>query len=240
MSIKECEWIFFDVGETLFDEEEARLDRVRQVIQLAKDKKIHLTEELIVQQLIDSHNKLERHPMKSAVRNLVSGEEEREYILSHLKYNVDLEKPYPEAEGLLKELSTRYNIGIIANQIAGTSQRLEKHGLLKYITICFSSAEVGLSKPDIRLFQKALNEANCEPRRAVMIGDRMDNDIKPAKELGMWAVLILQGTARFQYAHNDMVRPDDIVNNLQGIKEIFFIEGSLEDDSLQKHRARTY
>lgn len=34
MSIKECEWIFFDVGETLFDEEEARLDRVRQVIQL--------------------------------------------------------------------------------------------------------------------------------------------------------------------------------------------------------------
>ena len=35
--------------------------------------------------------------------------------------------------------------------------------------------------------------ANCTPREAVMIGDRIDNDILPAKALGMHTVWIRQG-----------------------------------------------
>src|SRR5690606_18834674 len=47
------------------------------------------------------------------------------------------------------------------------------------------SDEVGFEKPDARLFQWAPEQANVEPGQALMIGDRVDNDIRPAKALGI-------------------------------------------------------
>ena len=37
--------------------------------------------------------------------------------------------------------------------------------------------------------------ADCRPENAVMVGDRLDNDIRPAKELGMKTIRIRKGIA---------------------------------------------
>jgi len=37
-------------------------------------------------------------------------------------------------------------------------------------------------KPDQKIFEITLNKAECSPREACMIGDRLDNDIVPAKK----------------------------------------------------------
>jgi HAD superfamily hydrolase (TIGR01549 family) len=55
---------------------------------------------------------------------------------------------------------------------------------MPFISICLSSTEVGLEKPDPAIFQLALSQSGCEPPQAVMIGDRLDNDIRPARLLG--------------------------------------------------------
>ena len=47
-----------------------------------------------------------------------------------------------------------------------------------------------LHKPDPRLYQWAIAQSGCDPSRTVMIGDRRDNDIAPAKSESMRAVLI--------------------------------------------------
>ncbi len=60
------------------------------------------------------------------------------------------------------------------------------------------SAEVDIEKPDRRIFLKALEMAACAPNHSVMVGDRPDNDIQPASELGMWTIRVLQGPARTQ------------------------------------------
>lgn len=39
-------------------------------------------------------------------------------------------------------------------------------------------------KPDPKLFTIACAQAGCAPEDAVMIGDRLDNDIAPAKAIG--------------------------------------------------------
>jgi FMN phosphatase YigB (HAD superfamily) len=44
----------------------------------------------------------------------------------------------------------------------------------------------------------ALENAECKPENAVMIGDRLDNDIYPAKKLGFKTVHILRGFGRVQ------------------------------------------
>jgi HAD superfamily hydrolase (TIGR01549 family) len=136
--------------------------------------------------------------MRVAIRTLISDERHREQIQEKLKFRKELEKPFASADAVLKELSHHYRIGIIANQSPGTAERLESYGLRRYVDVLACSAEEGVSKPDPELYAVALKQAGCEPEEAVMIGDRIDNDIIPAKKLGMRTIRILQGYGRFQ------------------------------------------
>ena len=99
-----------------------------------------------------------------------------------------------DAEAVLWALRRRgYRLGVIANQQPGTEQRLLEWNLLQFFDVIAASAEVGAAKPDPGLFLWALRHADCAPQNAAMIGDRIDNDILPAKALGMKTVRILSG-----------------------------------------------
>jgi putative hydrolase of the HAD superfamily len=74
-------------------------------------------------------------------------------------YPKELEQPYEGAEPALQALALRYRIGVIANQSAGTKARLTRWGLMPFISICLSSAEIGLEKPDPAIFRLALARA---------------------------------------------------------------------------------
>lgn len=63
----------------------------------------------------------------------------------------------------------------------------------KYINLTISSAEAGIAKPDLTIFRLALERAGCAAENSVMIGDRLDNDIIPAKPLGMHTIWVRQG-----------------------------------------------
>ena len=85
----------------------------------------------------------------------------------------------------IENLAYHYNLGIIANQPAESKKILEDLDLLKYFKVHGISKIVGLSKPDPDFFTWALIEANCPAEKALMIGDRIDNDVKPAHSIGM-------------------------------------------------------
>lgn len=53
---------------------------------------------------------------------------------------------------------------------------------MKHIDLVIASAEEGVSKPNPKIFEIALQRAQCEANKAIMIGDRIDNDIVPAKK----------------------------------------------------------
>lgn len=91
------------------------------------------------------------------------------------------------------DLEVARQLGVIANQSLGTSERLENLGVRKYLDLIIASAEEGVSKPDRHIFEIALERSSCKPENAVMIGDRIDNDIVPAKQLGMKTIWVKQG-----------------------------------------------
>lgn len=64
------------------------------------------------------------------------------------KWHKEDEVLYSDAYECLEILSSRYKIGIIANQSLGTKDRLEQHGILQYIDLVIASAEEGVAKPD--------------------------------------------------------------------------------------------
>jgi HAD superfamily hydrolase (TIGR01509 family) len=87
---------------------------------------------------------------------------------------------------------------VIANQSVSSTERLTKWGLMPFTSTCLCSFELGLEKPDPAIFKLALDRAGCAAFQAVLIGDRIDNDIRPAGLLGWKTIRITQGFARFQ------------------------------------------
>jgi putative hydrolase of the HAD superfamily len=125
-----------------------------------------------------------------------------------------LEAPYEGVEQTLRALSSCYRVGVIANQPLGTVERLTRWGLIPFISLCLSSAEEGFEKPDRAIFELALSRTGCTPSHAVMIGDRLDNDIRPAKLLGWRTIRVTQGFARFQSPRDGWDEADRTVVNV--------------------------
>ena len=111
-------------------------------------------------------------------------------------------------------------MGVIANQSAGTEARLEGWGLLRHISLIVVSAEAGLSKPDLAIFNLAIKRAGCRREHAVMIGDRIDNDVMPAKSLGWKTILIRQGLSKGQVPMSTAQEPDFEVRRLDEVLPI--------------------
>jgi HAD superfamily hydrolase (TIGR01549 family) len=214
-------WIFFDIGETLVDESKPIRDIMEQFVQAASQLGYIFSLDEVEQMLLKYHSQLCENPMREVMGELVPSEKDRAEIRLSMKYKKDLEQPFAEAEGVLEKLAGLFQMGIIANQNAGTLERLERYGLLKYFPLVCSSAEDGLAKPDLRFFELALKRAGCEAEHAVMIGDRLDNDIMPARRLGMQTIWIRQGFARNQASTNPLLAPNVIINELDELINIF-------------------
>lgn len=206
MILANIKWIFFDIGSTLVDESVAYQNRIERTIAGT-----NVTYDDFYNKMVE----ISKYNQSGYNKALEA------YGLKTVPWNSDDEFIYPETENCLGELSKHYRIGIIANQNLGSEERLEKLGLLKHIDLVIASAEEGVAKPDLRIFQIALARADCKPEEAVMVGDRLDNDIIPANKIGITTVWIKQGFGSYAEPKTVEEQPDYIVNNLVEITELF-------------------
>ena len=126
---------------------------------------------------------------------------------------------YPGVPEMLAALRGTYKLGIIANQSPGTQDRLRAWGIAQYFDVIASSAEKGCKKPDPRIFTLALEQAGCLPGEAAMIGDRLDNDIAPAKKLGMRTIWVRQGWGGAPEPTGEADTPDAAVRDVLKVPE---------------------
>lgn len=204
--------LFFDVGYTLVNEDAVWEERCREQAQTDEAKKLGLS-------AADIYHEIEIASIsrKPQFRTLIDKYSFKEVA----PYRTELEKLYKDAQAVIKALSQKYELGIIANQLDGLKERLEAFDLLQYFKYIISSWDVKIMKPDIRIFEYALDKANCTPQEACMIGDRLDNDILPAKALGIKTVWIKQGFGALQKPLSKSEEPDHSINNLSELLEIF-------------------
>jgi FMN phosphatase YigB (HAD superfamily) len=114
------------------------------------------------------------------------------------------DRPLRYAAGALERLSARYPLVMVANQGLHARGLLEGAGLDRYFSHLLLSDEIGIAKPDQRIFQLALDHLQVEPERVAMLGDRFDLDIEPSKRLGMLAIRIRRGP----FAAQNPARPE--------------------------------
>ena len=202
MILANIKWIFFDIGSTLVDESVAYQNRIERTITGT-----NVTYDDFYNKMVE----ISKYNQSGYNKALEA------YGLKMAPWNSNDEFVYPEAKKCLSELSKHYKIGIIANQNLGSEERLEKLGLLKHIDLVIASAEEGVAKPDLRIFQIALDRANCKPEEAVMVGDRIDNDIIPANKIGMTTVWIKHGFGGYAELKEIEEHPDYTINNLNDL-----------------------
>lgn len=87
--------------------------------------------------------------------------------------------PLPGAVSLLNALKGKVKMGIITNGFTSLQQRrLERTGLSDYFDLMIISEEVGVAKPDRRIFDYALEQAgNPDRSRVMMVGDNASSDV---------------------------------------------------------------
>jgi HAD superfamily hydrolase (TIGR01549 family) len=215
----QAKWIFFDVGYTLLDETPAWDDRFAAMAQ-------HLGASVAPAQIWQTFRSVceEFEPKQwiAVCRRLEHNEHERERLVKLGEaWRHELQRPYPRAaESLAALASSGYKLGIIANQWLGIAERLRMFGLAEHISVCIGSAEAGVVKPDRRIFEMALREARCEAREAVMVGDRIDNDVRPAKSIGMGTIHVRQGTSGKQRPREASETPDVSVDTLAEVAPV--------------------
>lgn len=114
---------------------------------------------------------------------------------------------------------SRIKIGVLTNgAFMGQAKKLSILGLDDKID-CFVASDMCLcDKPDPKAFLYILEKMNILPHEAIMVGDRMDNDVLGAKKLGMKGVLV-----KSRFAHQEEICQADLeVEDLSDI--INFIE----------------
>ncbi len=203
-------WVFFDIGSTLVDESKCYEKRYAEAVE-----NTDITYE-------EFKNKV----IAFSKQNLKGDHEAvKHYHLTLPTWHKELEFLYPEAKPVLEKLKEKnFKLGIIANQSPGTEERLKSWNILKYFDVIAASAEESIAKPDLRIFEIALEKANCKPQNAVMIGDRLDNDIVPANKIGMKTVWIRQGFAKYSTPKKEYEKADFTVDNLKEVLDVLVNE----------------
>jgi putative hydrolase of the HAD superfamily len=119
---------------------------------------------------------------------------------------------------LLKSLHERgIRIGLAANQPLAILDALDRRGVGQYFHHREVSGTHGYRKPDVRLFLRACDELDVSPEECIMVGDRIDNDIVPAKWLGMRAILFRTGRHIEQQPRSWRELPDVEVRDVPGL-----------------------
>ena len=212
--LKNLKWIFFDLGWTLVDETKAHCVRLSSVSEQISQFGLQYS----VDQLLTL---CEQASTQFAPRGMLEGlnltDSQITPIMDSDSYATENEVLYPGVPDLLSVLSKHFRLGVIANQSKGTEERLVRWGIREYFSTVFASAEYGLSKPDPRIFAAAQAEVDCKPEEILMVGDRLDNDIGPAKSQGWQTLRVLQGFSRFQESRNPEEVPDITATTIKSI-----------------------
>jgi HAD superfamily hydrolase (TIGR01549 family) len=170
------EAVFFDVGETLVDEE-------RWWRELAE------------------RTGLQPHVVWAALGVTIARGEEHDALWSHL----GIERPDGWWEDLTYDLGDLYRdalacleavralglqVGIVGNQ----TEELERWARASLpADVVASSASLGVRKPEPAFFERIVELAGVGPSKIAYVGDRVDNDVLPAARAGLVAVHLRRG-----------------------------------------------
>ena len=98
---------------------------------------------------------------------------------------------FPDACKVLRELDGRFPLGLITNGPTDPQwAKIDKFDLARIMEVILVSGQLGIAKPDPRIFDVALEGLRVAPEEALMIGNSLEHDHQGAMNAGIrfvWA-----------------------------------------------------
>lgn len=134
----------------------------------------------------------------------------------YLKHRFEDIELYPDVTSTLDALRSGFSLGLISN---GNGYP-ERCGLAGYFSFVVFSQDIGVDKPDPRIFLAACQQASCIPTEVMHVGDSLETDVAGANTVGAMSVwLNRQGKQ-----NNTGITPDYEIRSLAELVAI--VEGS--------------
>jgi HAD superfamily hydrolase (TIGR01549 family) len=81
-----------------------------------------------------------------------------------------------------------YKMGVISNFYGNVATILNEAGFGDSLDVILDSVQVGFAKPDHRIFEMGLKQLGLLPHQVCFVGDSLERDMVPAKDMGMKTV----------------------------------------------------
>lgn len=130
----------------------------------------------------------------------------RAVVREHARANLWSQAAEGAAETLGGLQERGYRMGVVSNADGRVRRLLEDAGLSPYLDVVIDSSEVGLEKPDARIFLAATEQLSVEPSACAYVGDIYEIDVLGARAAGLHAILIGSGEVPDSDAGVDRVR----------------------------------
>jgi putative hydrolase of the HAD superfamily len=100
-------------------------------------------------------------------------------------------RPFPDVLPTLRSLRRwGKTLAVVSNWDPALPTLLAEVGLAEFFAFILPSAEIGVEKPDGRIFSLALQRLGLEPQEVVHIGDSYEADVVGARAVGITPILL--------------------------------------------------
>ena len=196
--------IYFDVDDTLYDHSyhiHSGISALRETYPFLKEYSLEFIIELSHRLLEETHLRLLKGEISLSdarrirwrkfleVFHMDDKYDPHEFSSHYVQAYYAAERTVPGAIELLEALKKDFSIGIISNNLLDEQLgKIRRIGISEYIDFFAISEEVGIAKPDRRIFEVALKRGNVKADEAVYIGDSWNIDILGSLNAGIYPI----------------------------------------------------
>jgi HAD superfamily hydrolase (TIGR01549 family) len=173
--------IFFDLDDTLYDLRSYWRGRLNAALDDVLARYPHFVRDDLIHQAIAEKVYIEKLPAFLRAQGI-----EDEPLIAHAHALFRQEwferlELYYDAVQTLEALRPHFKLGLITNGPSRTQRpKIERFRLVDYLDLLIVSEEVGVAKPDPKIFQIALEQLGLAPSQALYVGDSLEFDLPGA------------------------------------------------------------
>lgn len=128
---------------------------------------------------------------------------------------------YPDVKNHLSKWKGKYKLAIISNAFSPWFyEAFERLGLKRYFEIVIVSSEVGIRKPNKRIFSIALRRLRLRGEEAVYVGNDPHFDIRGAKQSKIKTVILVRNKQTLEKLRKSKSKPDFVIFSLKQLENV--------------------
>ena len=202
--INDVKAVIFDVDDTLFDRNKAQREILRLIVRELSDVFAGIDEQTAIDAFLESDSVAlqEYYDNPDASGHVLRARRSEAFLrilgldegfagritAMYVESYPTLDVPVEGAKSVVKSLVERFQLGVVSNGFPDVQYRkLKTLGIEGSFDCIVLSEEIGIRKPDPRIFWRAASMLVRQPEECLYIGDSYHADVPGAKKAGMQA-----------------------------------------------------